>query len=305
MEHKPVSRRDRLTAFQAQLREGLRRDVDVLASRIGARHWRLPARLAEAADYLRSELEAAGHTVRELPFETRGQRFSNFDVTLPGERSQDEIVVIGAHYDSVDHDDCPGANDNGTGVAAILALARSFAGARPARTLRFAFFANEEPPFFHRSDQGSRFYARACRERGERVAAMLSVETIGYYSDAPGSQKYPPVFGWFYPDVGDFVAFIGNRRSRALVERAARAYRRRATSPSEHASVPGFIPGVGWSDHWSFWKEGFPAAMVTDTAPFRDPFYHSGKDTADRLDFDRLAKVVDGLHDVVHDLADE
>jgi Zn-dependent M28 family amino/carboxypeptidase len=278
----------------------LRRDIAVLAEEIGPRHaWR-PAALDRAAEHIAGELSAAGHEVRSEVYHLRGQAFRNLVVEVPG---GDEIALVGAHYDTVSGGACPGANDNGSGVAAVLALARRFAGARPGRTLRFVLFANEEPPFFLTEGMGSRVHARRARERGEHVAAMLSLETIAYYSDEPGSQRYPPMLARFYPTTGNFLAFVGNLRSRSLVREACAAFRRGSELPVESAALPSWLPGVGWSDHWSFWKEGWRAAMVTDTAPYRYPWYHADGDTLDRLDLDRMALAVKGLEAVVAQLA--
>ena len=194
-----------------------------------------------------------------------------------GRSTPSEIVIVGGHYDSVAG--CPGANDNASGTAAVLALARLFATSAPARTLRFAAFTNEEPPHFQTDAMGSRVCALNCRARSENVVAMLSLETIGFYSDAEGSQSYPPPFSLFYPSKGNFIAFVGNVGSRGLVRRAIRTFRERTPFPSEGAALPGFVPGVGWSDHWSFWREGYQAIMVTDTAPFRYPHYHTARPT--------------------------
>jgi Zn-dependent M28 family amino/carboxypeptidase len=219
--------------------------------------------------------------------------------TLGGDR-RSEIVVAGAHYDSVLG--CPGADDNATGVAALLELARTLRATRCARTVRFVFFASEEPPHFEGEEMGSRVYARACKERGERVVAMLSLESLGCYSDEPGSQSYPAGLGLLYPSRGNFVAFVGNLRSRGLVRESIRVFRRTTAFPSERAATFGWIPGVGWSDHASFWVEGIPAAMVTDTAPFRNPRYHTPNDAPESVDFARLARVVAGLTRVVRSL---
>ncbi len=159
------------------------------------------------------------------------------------------------------------------------------------------------PPFFQTDLMGSRVYARRCRRRGEAIVAMLSLETIGYYSDAPGSQYYPPPVGLISPSTGDFIGLIGNVALRKLVRAAVGSFRRHARFPSEGAALPGFIAGVGCSDHWAFWQEGYPAVMVTDTAPFRYPYYHTRHDTQDKLGFDRMARVVNGLRGVVTDLA--
>lgn len=210
------------------------------------------------------------------------------------------MVVVGAHYDTCY--DTPGADDNATGVAALLELARALREVELRRTLRLVAFVAEEPPHFGTDDMGSRRYAALCRERGDRVVAMLCLETLGYYSSAPGSQRYPAPLDLLYPDTGDFVAFVGNLRSRGLVRRAIGAFREAAVAPSEGIAAPALLPGIAWSDHWSFWREGFPAVMVTDTAPFRNPNYHGGADLPGSLDLERLALVVLGLERVLREL---
>jgi Zn-dependent M28 family amino/carboxypeptidase len=209
--------------------------------------------------------------------------------------------VIGAHYDSVQGS--PGANDNATGVAAMLALARAFKNRSPSRTLRFVAFTNEEPPFFQSSQMGSRIYARRCREGSENVSLMVSLETIGYYSDKPGSQGYPFPFSFFYPSTANFIAFVGNMDNALWVRQLLTTFRRHAQFPSEGGALWEWIPGVAWSDHWSFWKEGYPAVMVTDTAPNRYPYYHTAADTTDKIDFARMARVVSGLQRTIEELA--
>jgi Zn-dependent M28 family amino/carboxypeptidase len=187
-------------------------------------------------------------------------------------------------------------------VAALLALARMLKDGAPARTLRFVAFANEEPPHFKQPSMGSLHYAESCKQHGDDVVAMLSLETMGYYRDEPGTQKYPAPLSSFYPDTGNFIGFVGDLSSRALVNRVVDSFRRHASFPSEGAALPGSIPGVGWSDHWSFWQHGYPAVMVTDTAPFRYPHYHEPSDTPDHIDFARLAQVVRGLEKVIAEL---
>jgi Zn-dependent M28 family amino/carboxypeptidase len=210
---------------------------------------------------------------------------------------------VGAHYDSVAG--TVGANDNCTGVAAVLELARLLRGRKLQRTVRFVLFANEEPPYFQTGDMGSLVYARQLRRDRVQVSVMISLETMGFYSDVPGSQKYPPVLGSFYPSRGDFIGFVGNSESRDLVRRSIRTFRESTSFPSEGVAAPADWPGVGWSDHWSFWQEGYPAIMITDTAVFRYPYYHTSLDTSDKVDFSRMARVVEGVRRVVESLASE
>jgi hypothetical protein len=291
-----------LTPSQRSLAEELRRDVDMLAGVIGRRNVSYVNGLHAAVDFLEKSLTDAGYSVRRQSYAVAGVGCSNLEVEIQGTALPDEIIIIGAHYDSVD--DSPAANDNASGAAATLALARRCKDAQPSRTVRFVLFVNEEPPFFQTADMGSLVYAKQCKQRGDNIIAMISVETIGYYSDAPGSQTYPiaPV-GWVYPDEGNFIAFVGNYSSRKLVRQAIKSFRAHAQFPSEGGALPGWITGVGWSDHWAFWQAGYPAIMLTDTAPFRYPYYHSVQDTPDKLDYQRMARVVEGISKVIGDLA--
>jgi hypothetical protein len=150
---------------------------------------------------------------------------------------------------------------------------------------------------------GSFVYASRCKARGDQIDAMISLETIGYFSDAPHSQTYPsPGLYVFYPKVGNFIGFVGNVRSRGLLRKALSLFRAQGKIPSEGAALPAFIPGVSWSDQWSFWQHGYPGIMITDTAPFRYPHYHAASDTPDKLDYDRVTLVVSGMEKVIEEL---
>ena len=289
-----------LSEGEVALRDALKRDLETLARDIGERNVYTCEKLNAAADFVELSLRAAGCPVERQAYEVLGKTCCNIEAQLPGTDKADEIVIIGAHYDSLQG--TVGANDNGTGVAAVLALARAFAGVRGSRTLRFVAFANEEPPFFQTPLMGSLVYAKRCRERNENIVAMLSLETIGYYSDEKGSQKYPFPFDLFYPSVGNFIAFVGNTRSAKLVRQVVGSFRQRAQFPSQGGALPEMVAGIAESDQWAFWQQGYPAVMVTDTAPFRYPYYHTTEDTIDKVDFDRFTRVVAGLEGVVNDL---
>ncbi len=284
------------------LSDELRRDVGHLAVDIGERNVRnRPQELAAAADWIEAEFRAAGFDVQRQEYQVAGVTCCNLQAERAGTTRADEIVVVGAHYDTAAG--TPGANDNTSGVAATLALARRFSRLKTDRTLRFVAFVNEEPPYFQTEQMGSLVYARGCKERDENVVAMLSLETIGYYSDEPGSQKYPKPFSLLYPSEGNFIGFIGNTASVGLVRQAVATFRENEQFPSESAALPEIIPGIGFSDQWSFWQEGYPALMVTDTAMFRYPYYHTPEDTIDKMDFERMARVVRGLEKVVAELS--
>jgi hypothetical protein len=288
---------------QAELRKSLEADVRHLATTIGERNLDHYANLLRAADYVEGRLAESGYRVARQSYQVNGMDCHNLEAELSGAVKPDEIVVVGAHYDTAPG--TPGANDNASGVAALLALADRLRDAKPARTLRFVAFTNEEPPHFQTPDMGSWVYARGCSQRNENIVAAISLETIGYYRDEEGSQVYPPPLSAFYPSQGNFIAVVGNVGSRPLVHRVIDAFRRHAKFPSEGGAVPGEITGVGWSDHWSFWQEGYQGVMITDTAPFRYPYYHQPEDTPDKLDFDRMTRVVDGLVPVVAELVED
>jgi len=289
-----------LTTTQSVLREELEGYVTTLAGRIGERNVFNIAKLNAAADYVESCFTNDGHKVSRQSYVVDGETCYNLEVELRGATRPEEIVVVGAHYDSVSG--CPGANDNASGTAVVLALAKAASLQKPARTLRFVAFVNEEPPFFWTTNQGSYVYAQRCHERGEKIVAMLTPETMGCYLDQKGTQRYPFPVGLFYPSRGNFIAFVGNTASASLVRRCVKTFRANAAFPSEGAALPGALPGVGWSDHSSFWKFGYPAIQISDTAPFRYAHYHRETDTPDKLDYARLARVVDGLEKVITNL---
>jgi Zn-dependent M28 family amino/carboxypeptidase len=185
----------------------------------------------------------------------------------------------------------------------MLELARRFSGRPQPRTLRFVAFVNEEPPFFRTAHMGSVVYANAAKSRGDRITAMLALETMGYYSETTGSQQYPAEIAAHYPDVGNFIGFVANSASEPLLLESQRAFQRRTRFPLQVLAAPDDVAGVGWSDHWAFWQAGYPAMMVTDTAPFRYPWYHTADDTADKVDYETLSEVVDGLEAVIEALA--
>jgi len=243
----------------------------------------------------------AGYEVSEHSYSLDGQKVSNLEAILAGSEKESGTLVVGAHYDGVAG--TVGADDNATGVAAILELARMLQGSRLRKNIRFVLFANDEPPFFQTDVMGSLVYARQLKRDHIEVSAMISLEMLGYYSDAPSSQKYPALLGWLYPSRGDFLGFVGKSDSPDLVRRAVRRFRETTDFPSEGVAAPVEWPGVGWSDHWSFWQANYPAIMITDTAIFRNPYYHTPNDTPDKLDFPRMARVVEGVRRVVETLA--
>lgn len=290
-----------LTQSEKESAQHLATHVRVLAGDIGQRNIWTASSMEASVLYLEMVLTNIGYTVRKQPFISEGGTSLNLEVEIPGTRLPEEIVVVGAHYDSVI--DCPGANDNGSGVAAMLELSRLLRDSKPDRTIRFVAFANEEPPFFYTNSMGSSHYARTAKINEDTIIAMFSLETMGYYSDMPKSQQYPAPLSYFYPDTANFIGFVGNIKSRHLVRRSLEVFRKNAQFPSEGLAAPSFVTGVGWSDHWAFWKQGYQAIMVTDTAFYRYAPYHTFLDTPDKVDYNRLSRVVAGLVPTILEIA--
>jgi Zn-dependent M28 family amino/carboxypeptidase len=280
----------------------LRRHVQHLAGTIGERNVYRPQALHAAEDYIRETWRGQGYDVVPQEYTVVGVRSANLEITRRGTVHPAEIILVGAHYDSVPGS--PGANDNASGIAALLELSRLFAHATPARTLRFVAFVNEEPPFFLFGNMGSMHYARAARQRGDDIRLMISLETIGFYSDASGSQSYPPLFRYFFPHRANFIGFVSNFRSRRALRRFVGAYRAVSDFPVQHVATFAVVPGVAWSDHLSFWRNRYRALMVTDTAFYRYPWYHTGQDTPDKLNYGEFARMTSGLFQALVALAD-
>jgi Zn-dependent M28 family amino/carboxypeptidase len=283
------------------LESRLRRHVERLADEIGERHVLRPQALHAAERYIGETLRAIGYAVNRQAYEAQGVDSANLEVSIAGNGAASEIVLAGAHYDTVPGS--PGADDNASGVAAILELARLLHAAKPARTIRLVAFVNEEPPFFFWGEMGSKVYAKAARARGDDIRVMLSLEMLGCYSDEMGSQGYPPLLKYFYPAQGNYVAFVSNVRSRHALRGVFEAFRASSDFPAEKLAAPALVPGIGWSDQLSFWREGYPAAMVTDTAFHRYRHYHQPTDTPEKLDYARMAQVVEGLARTLESLA--
>ena len=280
--------------------ERLRQHISALSEQIGVRHAGAPKNLNAARFYIASTLglNNIGYRADEQVYEVDERKFANVEAELPGARWPEQIIIVGAHYDSVATS--PGADDNASGVAAMLVLADAFAGNPQGRTIRFVGFTNEEPPWFQTNDMGSMRYAERCQMRGETITAMIAIESVGYFSDKPNSQRYPPDIAGQYPTTGNFVAIVANLESAPLGEFVHASFQ---DMPAEFGAFPAITPGIGWSDHWSFWRNGYPAIMITDTAPYRNPNYHQAGDTLDTLDLNRLAKTAEAMEAAIRRLA--
>lgn len=282
-----------MAGTEETLAHRLREHVGRLAGDIGERNVFVPEALQRAALYIDDAWSEMGYAVERLEYDVYEIRCANLVAERRGADRHSEILLLGAHYDSVVGS--PGANDNASGVAALLEISRLFQAVEPALTIRFVAFVNEEPPFFRTAQQGSAVYAKAARRRGDDIRLMASLETIGCYCSEPGSQSYPPLFGRFYPDRGNFIGIVSDFWSRGAMRRLVDAFRAHSDFPLQSASTFRFIPGVSWSDHRSFWRAGYRAVMITDTALYRYRHYHARSDTPDKLAYPGLARVTLGL----------
>lgn len=259
--------------------------------------------LEAAAQYIERQLQNIGYSIGRQEYSVDGTNVRNIEAVrdAPGHAAA-ATLVIGAHYDSFEN--APGANDNATGTAAVIELARLLKDWQPERTrVRFVLFVNEEPPYYRSREMGSWRYAERLFETRERLLGMISLETIGAFSDAANSQRYPQPFGLIFPSTANFVAFVGLPGARRFLHDVIGSFRRNLAFPSIGGLAPDIVPGIGWSDHWAFQQFGFPAIMITDTAPYRYPHYHLPSDTPDKVDFDKLARITNGLELIVRDIA--
>jgi Zn-dependent M28 family amino/carboxypeptidase len=292
-----------ITEGEKELADRLRRHVEAIART--ERNLAHPDELEKAARYIETTLEKAGLAPKQQVFTVDGKTVRNIEVTIDGRGggASPEVLVIGAHYDS--DPDSPGANDNASGTAALLELAPRLLATQgqASRQIRLVFFPNGERPHFQTDAMGSRRYVQALAERKERVAAMLALDSIGYYSNAAHSQSHALVMNLVLPSRGDFIAFLARHSSYALLREAVGSFRRSTQFPSIGAAGPGFHPAVNDSDHWAFAEHGVPALVVTDTGPYRNPHDRKPTDTPDTIDYERMARVVKGLEPVIRAVA--
>ncbi|RJQ49517.1 MAG: M28 family peptidase [Nitrospiraceae bacterium] len=280
----------------------LKKTVQYLAGEIGSRGYLQTEALSKASEYIRDEFSSYGYAVLEQPYEVEGRAYRNIYTEIKGSRQPEKILVVGAHYDTVTG--TPGADDNASGIAGLLELSRLLKGMSSALTVQFVAFTLEEPPFFRSSFMGSQRYAQSLKQKGTDVEGMICLEMIGYFTDEPESQLFPlPFLRWKYPTKGNFITLVSNIHSKHFLKRVKDAFQKGTDLRTESFSSPSFVIGTDFSDHRSFWKSGYDAVMVTDTAFFRNPQYHGIGDVPEILDYERMAEVVLGLRSAVEELA--
>ncbi len=284
--------------------DNLKRSVHILSREIGSRGYLEMDSLNKAAEYITSELTLYGYNVLSQSYEYDGKTYKNIYVEMKGNKSPEKILIIGAHYDTVVG--TPGADDNASGIAGLLEMARLLHDRSFDKTLRFVAFVLEEPPLFRSKYMGSYVYAKSLKNKGEEIEGMICLEMIGYYTNESESQHFPlPFFRWLYPDKGNFIALVSNIQSKGFLSKVKDSFKKGTDLPVETISTFSIIPGIDFSDHRSFWEFGYDALMVTDTAFYRNPNYHGMGDLPETLDYERMAKVVLGLRSAIEELAND
>jgi Zn-dependent M28 family amino/carboxypeptidase len=249
--------------------------------------------LDKKAQYIFDQVSQWTGNVKEQKFDVMGDEYKNIVVNVTGELNK--TIVIGAHYDT--YDNLPGADDNSSGVAGLIELVRIFSQNKPKYNLQLVFFTTEEPPYFRSELMGSYVHAKSLKDSGVEVEMMLSLEMIGYFDDRVGSQDYPAKgMASLYSDKGDFISIVGNLSQIPLVRNLKSAMRSATSLPVYSINAPAFVAGIDYSDHLNYWQFGFPAVMITDTAFNRNKNYHTAEDTAQKLDYKRMAQVVDAVY---------
>lgn len=273
------------------IESNLRVHVQKLANDIGERHFEAPNSLEQTIQYIESKFVDYGYTPQKHPV---AADYFNIVAEKKGNLEPDKIIVIGAHFDTVWLS--PGADDNASGIAVLLELAHIMAKYDTDNTIRFVAFTNEEQPFANTELMGSRVEAVNSARKQENIDVMFSLEMLGFYSSEPGSQHYPSPLNWFYPDTADFIAMISNISSAQSLLSALHEYRKQATFPMQGLIMSEkLVPDIRRSDHAQYWDVGYPAIMITDTAFYRNPYYHTVGDLPRMLDYRSMANVTLGL----------
>lgn len=298
------TREKKIMQEDGEMIENLKKHIKVLSSEIGERNFIQYQNLERAASYIKQEFKNYGYDPQEQVYYLEDKPFRNIIAVKNGKAKDGKIIIVCAHYDSVIGS--PGADDNASGVAGLLELSRLLSKDIPEKTIKFIAFTNEEPPFFMTGNMGSFRYAEETKKNKNNILGMLCLESIGYYSSEDESQSYPLFFSFFYPDKGNFIAVVSDFHSRHLSKKIVKEFKKKSDFPIERHTGFSFIaPGISFSDQWSFWKFNYKAVMITDTAFYRTPYYHTLADTSEKINYQSLSEVVKGLYQVLLELYKE
>ena len=273
--------------------------VIMLCETLHPRDWKNTTNLNACADYVAEHFKIAGAKVESQRVEVHNKQYRNI-VGMFGDPTNDTIV-IGAHYDACGQS--PGADDNASGVAALIELAYLLGKNPPNKTVELVAYTLEEPPFFGSTNMGSAFHARRIAAEERKITGMIALEMIGYYDDRWGSQSYPALLlHILYPNRGNFLGVIGRWDQGDWLKTVKAGMKGATDLPIYSIRAPAAVPGINFSDHRNYWPHDIPAVMVTDTAFYRNKTYHSPNDTPGRLDYDRMSKVVVALQKLINTL---
>jgi hypothetical protein len=283
-----------------EIKKDLKSDVAYMSKKLGERNFIYYKELIKCEEWIREKWQSQGYNVKEQKFTVEGKEYTNLEIEIPGSKAPSEIIIVSSQYDTLP--DSPGANNNGSGMAILLQLSKLLKNYSPDKTLRLVAFVTEEDPFFGTENMGSFHYAKRSHELKEDIKIMLSLDSLGIYKDEPNSQKLPFPFSLFYPNKGNFLAFIGNLGSRRVIVEVTRGFRKGSSFPIEAGAVPSWVEGASWSDHSSFWKFGYPGMQITDTGAFRSPYHTTKEDTMEKINFDALTRIVVGMYSAIIDI---
>ncbi|HQX53905.1 MAG TPA: M28 family metallopeptidase [Planctomycetaceae bacterium] len=280
-----------------EIEANLRLHVDRLAGLIGPRTLKRPKTIEATIGYIRGQWNDMGYSVAEETYDAIGDIATNLIVERPDTKRSDEIILLGAHYDTVST--TPGADDNASAIAVLLEVSRLLKDHVGSRTMRYVAFACEEPPYFNFDSMGSQHNAREARKRGDKIIGMLCLEMVGYFRDEVGSQAVPPTIPKFlhrfFPQRGNFLAAVGNLSSWKLAWSFRRGFKRGTRLPLLSLVLPERVNEIRLSDNSSYWDQGYPALMLTDTSYLRNPHYHMASDLPETLDYQRMTLVTEGV----------
>jgi hypothetical protein len=290
-----------LTEEEADIAERLQDECTMLAHQIGQRSTIKHSAVATARDYIRQRLIRSALRPTDVAFSSRGDQGVNVEAHSEGTLAKDEVLVIGAHYDTASY--TPGADDNASGVAMLLQIARLVDAKQHDRTIAFVFFDRGSTRFASTQDTGSHAWATKAKQENRKIVGMISLDSVGLYFDEPATQQGPFPLNLFYPDQGNFLMFVGDFGSRQFVQACVQNFRSQTGFPCEGLTLPDFMPWLAHSDHYAFRKQDWPALLVTDTGPLRNTEYAQMTDTPDRLNYSRMARVTVRLVKLVEVLA--
>jgi len=285
--------------------ENLKEHVYTIVEKFDDRVYSNTQMLNATAKYIYNEFSKYSDDVSYQTYELKEfvndetSEYRNVIANFKGSKPCDDgLRIVGGHYDTFGGQ--VGANDNTSSVAALLELARVLKLNTPKCDVQLVSYTLEEPPAFRTPKMGSFIHAKRLKERGVKVKLAIALDMIGFYSDEPNSQSYPvPLMDLYYPRQANFISIVSNLSNILEVREAKNIFKKTSNLPVYSINAPDSIPGIDFSDHQNYWKFDYPALMISDTAFYRSANYHTEHDTPDTLDYEKMAKVVEGVYAMI------